>query len=191
RCFLHIVNLTCQAVEMAIDQISYPSALNMGALGNIDQNPIANLRTLIRSVSEIQLGPLQLPCDVDIRWSSTDIMIEHAILLCRANELFLQSQEQRELHKYKPSDDEWTVLKLFHEILKVPHAFQHRLSAEKTLTLCDALPAFSAFLLHWCSLQQTMPEMEEVIEAGLDKLEDYFGKVMNIPAYIFSMSKLV
>ena len=73
--------------------------------------------------------------------------------------------------------------------IKVPHAFQQRLSAEKTLTLCDALPSFSAFILQWRSLQEKMPEMKDVIQASLKKLEDYFLKVMDIPAYNFAMSK--
>ncbi len=73
--------------------------------------------------------------------------------------------------------------------IKVPHAFQQRLSAEKTPTLCDALLSFSTFILRWQPLQEKMPEMKDVIKAGLTKLEDYFLKVMHIPAYNFAMIK--
>ncbi len=74
-------------------------------------------------------------------------------------------------------------------IIKVPHAFQQKLSAEKTPALCDTLPAFSALLARWCLLQEQMPEMKDVIEASLSKLEDYFLKVMYILAYNFTMSR--
>ncbi|PBK58919.1 hypothetical protein ARMSODRAFT_899917, partial [Armillaria solidipes] len=202
RCFPHIMNLACHDVEQAIDQMRYGPG-NQGPLANIDRNPIASLRTLIKSIRssslrrevfaekvvQAELGSLQLLRDVDVQWSSTDIMIERAILLCEPILSFLQGREQRELQKYQLSDDEWTVLRLFHEILHVPHAFQQKLSAEKTPTLCDVLPAFSAFLARWRLLQEQMPEMEEVIQASLDKLEDYFLKVMYIPAYNFAMSK--
>ncbi|PBK95010.1 hypothetical protein ARMGADRAFT_896835, partial [Armillaria gallica] len=101
----------------------------------------------------------QLLQDVNIQWSSTDIMIEQAILLCQLILSFLQGREQRELQKHQLSDNEWTVFRLFHKILCVPHAFQQKLSAEKTPTLCNALPAFSALLAWWHLLQEQMPEM--------------------------------
>ncbi len=74
-------------------------------------------------------------------------------------------------------------------IIKVPHAFQQKLSAEKMPTLCDALPSFSALIMRWHLLQEQMPEMKDVIEIGLTKLKDYFCKVMDIPAYNFAMSQ--
>lgn len=74
-------------------------------------------------------------------------------------------------------------------IIKVPHAFQQKLSAEKMPTLCDTPPAFSALLAWWHLLQEQMPKMKDVIEASLSKLEDYFLKVMYILAYNFAMSR--
>ncbi|SJK99374.1 uncharacterized protein ARMOST_02670 [Armillaria ostoyae] len=204
RCFPHIVNLACHDVERAIDRMKYgPDA--RGALVHVTGNPIDTLRTLIKAASRLMffhgkgtkafaekvaqenISPLQLLRDVDVRWSSTDIMIERALLLRQPILMFLQCREQRDLQKHQLSDNEWTVLQLIHEILSVPHAFQQRLSAEKTPTLCDALPSFSAFILRWRSLQEKMPEMKNVIQAGLEKLEDYFLKVMHIPAYNFAM----
>ncbi len=49
-------------------------------------------------------------------------------------------------------------------ITKIPHAFQQRLSAEKTPTLCDALSSFSVLLLQWHLLQNEIPEMKEIIQ---------------------------
>ncbi|KAK0197640.1 hypothetical protein F5146DRAFT_919549, partial [Armillaria mellea] len=191
-CFPHIVNLACHKVEKAIKQIQYDDAGNAGALANLTQDLVLTLQTLIKciqlsslrhatfseKVTEAQLGSLQLLYDVKVHWSLTDIMIERVILL-----------KQCELQKHQLSEDEWTVLNLFHEILHVPHAFQQHLSAKKTLTLCDALSLFSALILQWCLLKEQLPKMKVVISAGLRKLKEYFAKVIDIPACIFSMSE--
>ncbi len=67
---------------------------------------------------------LQLVLDIDIRWSSTDIMIERAIelreviyilfdpiiniLICHQGiELFLDKRDFADLRKHKLSEDEW------------------------------------------------------------------------------------
>ncbi|KAK0219530.1 hypothetical protein EDD85DRAFT_797179 [Armillaria nabsnona] len=87
------------------------------ALASVTWNPITTLHVLIKSIhssslcretfAQAELGSLQLLQDVDVQWSSTDIMIE--------------------------------------------------------------------------------VKSNDVIEAGLTKLEDYFLKVMHIPAYNFTM----
>ncbi len=70
---------------------------------------------------------LQLILDIDIWWSSTDIMIEQAIklhevmyilfhpiihiLICYQRiELFLNKQDFADLRKHKLSEDEWKAL---------------------------------------------------------------------------------
>ncbi|KAJ6579526.1 hypothetical protein DFH09DRAFT_1077151 [Mycena vulgaris] len=67
-------------------------------------------------------------------------------LLREAIDKFLSSSELEELRKYKLGDKEWEALEAFKKILDVPHAFQQKLSAEKTPTLGHALPAFQ---LRW------------------------------------------
>ncbi len=79
---------------------------------------------------------LQLVLDIDIRWSSTDIMIEWAIelrkvtyilfypiihiLICyQGIELFLNKQDFADLHKHKISEDKWKALEIIHQILAV------------------------------------------------------------------------
>ncbi|KAK0432432.1 hypothetical protein EV421DRAFT_1501626 [Armillaria borealis] len=69
---------------------------------------------------------LQLVLDVDIRWSSTDIMIERAIELCEGIELFLDKRDFTDLRKHKLSKDEWKALEIIHQILAV------RLHIQKT-----------------------------------------------------------
>jgi hypothetical protein len=56
---------------------------------------------------------------------------------------------------------------------QVPHAFQQRLSAEATPTLCEALPAFESMKRVWDVQKGEMPDAAPIINAGLDKLEEY------------------
>ncbi|KAK0430452.1 hypothetical protein EV421DRAFT_282334 [Armillaria borealis] len=85
---------------------------------------------------------LQLILDVDIRWSSTDIMIERAIQLWEGIEVFLSKRDFADLRRHQLSDEEWKALDIIHQILAIPHAFQQKLSADKTPTLSLAIPSF-------------------------------------------------
>ncbi|KAK0435974.1 hypothetical protein EV421DRAFT_1716278, partial [Armillaria borealis] len=93
-------------------------------------------------LKSLEVKVLQLFLDVDVRWSSTDIMIEWAILLRKGIEKFLENEDFVELRKHQLSDDEWKALDIIHQILAVPHTFQQKLSADKTPTLTLAIPSF-------------------------------------------------
>lgn len=73
---------------------------------------------------------------------------------------------------------------------QVPHAFQQKLSAEKTPTLGNALPAFEAMISKWEAMQIAKPEVAEIIEQGLDKLGSYQERVEQVPAYVLAMRKV-
>ncbi|KAJ7794590.1 hypothetical protein B0H13DRAFT_2171261 [Mycena leptocephala] len=156
-------------------------------LGAIVGDPVATIRTTVRVIrasslrrqyfSEIlkalQQKDLQLLRDVDTRWSSTLLMIDRAILLHEAIDKFLSDPQFRELRKYKLGDEDWKALELFKRILAVPHAFQQKLSAEKTPTLGDALPAFEAMIKAWEKQQAKYPDAIHIIQMGIDKLGAY------------------
>lgn len=72
----------------------------------------------------------------------------------------------------------------------MPHAFQQKLSAEKTPTLGDALPAFEAMIKIWQRQQVQHPETAHIIQKGIDKLTAYQERVEDVPAYTFAMSEL-
>ena len=72
-------------------------------------------------------------------------------------------------------------------VFKIPHAFQQRLSYEKTPTLCHAIPTFEAMLNMWGQYQQSHPETADIVENGLDKLRDYIDRLDNVPAYTIAM----
>lgn len=166
---------------------------------------------------------LQMIRDMDVRWSSTLLMVERALLLravsqtlklsymspslySQAIEKFLASRDMRELQKYQLSVHEWNALEVFQKILavratsnliyiylmlflQVPHAFQQRLSAEKTPTLCDALPSFEAMKKVWTQQKVDLPHAASIIEAGLDKLGNYRERAALVPAYVLAMGQ--
>ncbi|KAJ6588083.1 hypothetical protein B0H19DRAFT_921879, partial [Mycena capillaripes] len=105
----------------------------------------------------------------------------------QAIDKFLSDPQFRDLHKYKLGDKEWEALEAFKRIMAVPHAFQQRLSAEKTPTLGDALPAFEAMIKAWQAQQVKYPETAHIVQKGIDKLELYQERVEHVPAYILSM----
>ena len=71
---------------------------------------------------------------------------------------------------------------------QVPHAFQEILSAENTPTLCYSIPAFESFINIWTKLVEERPEWSDIIQPGLDKLEDYKSKLND--AHIIAMGEI-
>ncbi|KAJ7764720.1 hypothetical protein B0H16DRAFT_1883353 [Mycena metata] len=109
------------------------------------------------------------------------------VIVRQAIDQFLDSDEFGELRKYKLGDLEWQALEAFKKILEVPHAFQQKLSAEKTPTLGNALPAFEAMIKKWEQMQVDYPELADIIQKGLDKLGTYQERVERVPAYVLAM----
>ena len=109
-----------------------------------------------------------------------------------------------DLRRYYLTPDDWEALQAFYNILSVrllksslilfngnfilfrqiPHAFQQRLSAEKTPTLCEAIRSFSAITEVWKEHQDQHPETSNIIQAGIDKLEEYSDRTSLTPAYM-------
>ncbi|KAJ7498445.1 hypothetical protein B0H11DRAFT_2155608 [Mycena galericulata] len=213
RCFLHIVHLACVAILKAITDMDFDDndATNFEPQGNpaatfmdaIDRDPIATLRAIVRQIRSsslrrkffsdvlkaLKLKDLELLRDVITQWSSTLLMIDGGLLLRPAIDDFLSSNQFEELHKFKLGDEEWKALEVFKKILDVPHAFQQKLSAEKTPTLCYALPAFEAMIKKWEQMQLDNPEIADIIQKGLDKFGSYQERLERVPAYTLAMSK--
>ncbi|KAJ8584034.1 hypothetical protein M405DRAFT_747679, partial [Rhizopogon salebrosus TDB-379] len=205
-CFPHIVNLACKAVLKAITNLDYatedaqdfvpegPQARTL--LDAIKRDPIATIRaSSIRrqyfsaALKAMEKKDLQLLRDVDTQWSSTLLMIERAIILREAIRKFLSNNDFPELCKYNLSGAEWDALEVLRKILIVPHAFQQRLSAVKTPTLCYAIPSFKAMTAAWEKQVEDCPDLSSIIEPGLDKLDSYRARMDSVPAYILAMGK--
>ncbi|KAJ6495972.1 hypothetical protein C8R45DRAFT_823421, partial [Mycena sanguinolenta] len=194
------VNLACKAVLGAITGMDFaaPDAgafvpLDAAAVNFLDAIRASSLRHQYFSeiLKALQQKDLQLLRDVDTRWSLTLLMVDRAVLLHEAINKFLSDPQFRELHKYKLGDEDWKALEVFQRILAVPHAFQQKLSAEKTPTLGYALPHFEAMIKAWEKQQRKYPETVHIIQKGIDKLGVYRDRVEGVPAYIFAMSELL
>ncbi|KAH9954170.1 hypothetical protein BGW80DRAFT_1227660 [Lactifluus volemus] len=171
--------------------------------GSSDRDPIATLRTLIRVIrassirrqyfsrvlKTLEQDDLQLLRDMDVRWSSTLLMIERALILRTAVDKFLALRDMEELRKYRLSVSDWDMLEVFRKVLSIPHAFQQRLSGESTPTLCDAIPAFEAMKIKWQIQKDKIPSVSRIIDKGLDKLEEYRARAEMVPAYILAMGE--
>ncbi|KAF8869955.1 ribonuclease H-like domain-containing protein, partial [Gymnopilus junonius] len=193
-CFPHVMNLACQAVITVIAT----HVLNNGTMGtfmdDLTDDPIGCLWILIRTIcasslhheafsklaKEQFLHDLQLLCDMEVRWSSTFLMIERAIKCKPVNDF-------SKLCQYELNDDDWDVLEAFLDILSIPHEFQQALSSEKTLTLCDTISHFNAIIQVWKEYQDEHPETEDIIEAGIIKLQKYYDQIAPNPTYTMAM----
>ena len=117
--------------------------------------------------------------------------------------MFLKRDGMEELAKYKLAAPEWDALELFQSILQVnsqwfassinlndfqvPQAFQQQLSSEKTPTLCNAFPAFKGMKRVWKEHQVEHLETSDVVQEGLNKLDDYRDRADHVPAYVLAM----
>ena len=73
--------------------------------------------------------------------------------------------------------------------MQIPHAFQDILGAEIAPTLCYSIPAFAAFIKLWTDLAEDKPEWKDIIQLGLDKLEDYQEQLTDV--HIIAMNKFL
>ncbi|KDR68045.1 hypothetical protein GALMADRAFT_1354835, partial [Galerina marginata CBS 339.88] len=202
RCFPHIVNLACKAILAALAKTDYfidDDAPDIDEYGD----PIVSLRNLIRAIWASSLRrqhfsdlakkygfELQLLRDVDTRWSSALYMIERALLLEKPLDAFCASRDFHDLKKYQLTPEQWDILAIVQEILLVPDAFQQKLSAEKTPTLCNALPSFDAMVHIWKNQQKQFGyPFSDIIQEGIDKLDAYHSRIELVPAYVISMSE--
>ncbi|KAJ3563636.1 hypothetical protein NP233_g8817 [Leucocoprinus birnbaumii] len=202
RCFPHVVNLACQAVLSKITNIRLAEN-NAEDYNTVESSPrrdsIAILRTVIRTIRSsslrrdgfsktcIRLGldDLQLIRDCITRWSSTQYMTQRALKLKPAIVQYLRLNPDMVRTPLLESD--WETLEVYAKILAVPHAFQQVLSAEKTPTLCEVLPSFTAMIQAWQRLQVKFPAYSLIIEAGIAKLEQYQNRIKDIPAYTLAI----
>jgi len=76
----------------------------------------------------------------------------------------------------------------------VPFNFQQKLSAHKTPTLGDAIRSFDQMFMSWINLQRQYKDGDpepSIIQKGIDKLNDYYERMDDVPAYTIAMSELI
>ncbi|KAL1698461.1 hypothetical protein EV121DRAFT_218164 [Schizophyllum commune] len=203
RCFAHIVNLACKAVIAAITNIDYaaadaatyepPTSTSSATtfLASLAIRASSERRQeFSRIVKRLRAGKdLKLLRDMDVRWSSTLLMIERALDLQEPIEQFLKAR----LPDRQLAPEEWSALSVVQKILAVPHAFQQKLSQEKTPTLNGTIPVFDAMSNSWERLKgdKDLPvDAVDVVEAGLSKLRDYRARITRVPVYYLAIRTL-
>lgn len=75
------------------------------------------------------------------------------------------------------------------DVFQIPHAFQQILSGEMTPTLGMSLAAFKVMAAKWKKHCDAHPEFADVIDAGLDKLDEYYNYAQDVPANTIAMGK--
>jgi len=82
-----------------------------------------------------------------------------------------------------------TFVTLFRSSLfaQIPHAFQQKLSTEKTPTLCYALPFFQSVITNWEKMKVEHPELRRIINPAIAKLTTYQYRIGDVPAYALAM----
>ncbi|KAF9066032.1 hypothetical protein BDP27DRAFT_1228137, partial [Rhodocollybia butyracea] len=200
RCFPHIVHLGCQAV-IHVAEDSTQSARGIaqrlpGALTKLRTGISEIRKSGVRRDAFQQLvaakfsRPLQLLRDVNVRWSSTQLMLKRGLEMREVMDSFLKDPAYGDLSQYVLNEQEWLALKQLSRVLEIPHSFQQLLSKEKTPTLCDFLPSFARMIELWEELQRQLPEMRQSIQAGLSKIKDYHKRMARVPAYALAMGEL-
>jgi hypothetical protein len=75
----------------------------------------------------------------------------------------------------------------------LPHSYQQILSAEKTPTLWGTLPAFEGLLARLKAYQHSTDvydtDIYNILESGIQKLEEYQENIDDVSAYTLSICK--
>ncbi|CDO72222.1 hypothetical protein BN946_scf184970.g74 [Trametes cinnabarina] len=209
RCFPHSINRSVKAVLEAIKSDPIIVVIPGGA-----SDPVRGIRDLVgscrksgerradlqRIIKQGNLGnlwglnklipELQLLRDCDTRWSSTFQMIACALTLYPAIKMFLNSDDHRDLAHLQLSSSQLRVLVDLHQVLQVPHAAQEVLSSSRTPTLSMALPSYELLITVWSAMKTTIPEMQQFIDAGIQRLEKYIRLARKTRIYALAMSTL-
>ncbi|EIM89268.1 uncharacterized protein STEHIDRAFT_76210, partial [Stereum hirsutum FP-91666 SS1] len=126
---------------------------------------------------------------MEVRWSSTYLMIDRALELYQAIDCFLNKSKQRDISCYNLTSDDLRVLADIRDFLAIPHDVQQLLSNEKTPTLPNVLPAYEELLSMLKDSVDDFPHLSQAIEAAVSKIEEYVGKARKTRAYALAIGK--
>ncbi|KZO91458.1 hypothetical protein CALVIDRAFT_489146, partial [Calocera viscosa TUFC12733] len=149
-------------------------------------------RKLQRNNAGEIVGALELLLDVRTGWSSTYFMLQRALELRSSLESVLLFPEHADkLARFRITRDGWQCLQQITEILQIAHHGQQLLSADSHPTLHLAIPAIEYPMSEWEKLQDTKyaedPDLKAVLQAGIDKLSDYYLRMEKSDAYAIAM----
>ncbi|KIJ58320.1 hypothetical protein HYDPIDRAFT_102918, partial [Hydnomerulius pinastri MD-312] len=122
---------------------------------------------------DLKLCCVQLLHDCETCWLSTHLMVDRLIELYAAVQFFLAFRKEVELQGLQLTQDQFQVLNDLSQILLIPHQTQELLSAEKTPTICAALPAYELLVDAWQKLRSETWELSHYIGVGVAKIDEY------------------
>ncbi|KAF5353140.1 hypothetical protein D9758_008770 [Tetrapyrgos nigripes] len=118
--------------------------------------------------------------DVDTRWSSVFLMIDHMLSL-------YPLPENEEICSLLLKNSEITVLNDIRLYLKTFHVIQEIVSSEKTPTLADVLPLYERLILNLKTLKIVLPKLSHMIDSSLGKIYEYVDKARSMHMYAFAL----
>ncbi|KAH9841665.1 uncharacterized protein C8Q71DRAFT_794577 [Rhodofomes roseus] len=133
----------------------------------------------------VVLPEVQLLRDVDTRWSSMYNMISRMLNLYPAVRHLILKDTLGDIADL--TDDELNVLVDIHQVFSAPNAAQELLSAEKTPTLCMALPVYTDLMDVWEEQARTIPELQHYIKMGIDRVQKYVNIARTSRIYALAM----
>ncbi|OBZ74707.1 hypothetical protein A0H81_05703 [Grifola frondosa] len=113
------------------------------------------------------LPDLQLLRDVDTRWSSMFVMIDRVLELYPAVQRFLNEPKQDDISFHALENPQLQVLDDVRHFLHVLHSVQELLAAERTPTLCIALPTYEKLILCLKLIRQWLPKIAHAIAVSI------------------------
>ncbi|KAF6743967.1 hypothetical protein DFP72DRAFT_826832 [Ephemerocybe angulata] len=126
--------------------------------------------------------------DMDIRWSSSHLMLKRLILLHPAMKIVLQDERYTDDERaLLLTDDQLRRVQQINSFLEIPHSVQEIISAEKTPTLPVALPAYENLLSMLKSFRKQNLDIADGVDAAIEKLEGYLAKTRKTRIYAMSM----
>jgi hypothetical protein len=97
----------------------------------------------------------------------------------------------KDIHRHLLDDDELLVLRDITSFLKIPHAVQTTLCAEKTPTLSAVLPTYEDLLEMLRAYRVICPQLKRAISICIAKIEEYVKKSRKTRIYALAMSTTV
>ncbi|KAF5343868.1 hypothetical protein D9758_015885 [Tetrapyrgos nigripes] len=140
---------------------------------------------------------LQLLIDMVVHWSSTYTMLHRAEKLRKFVDVFLYelSREEKDVTKrckidgLALSNDEWIQVNTLIDLLTHADSAQQAFSSEHEPTLHNAIPALERLHIAWEKRKgkTKYTKFTDALNAGVDKLGNYYNKTSDSDAYVFSM----
>jgi hypothetical protein len=114
--------------------------------------------------------------------------LSHSHTKFQAIEAFLSKPKNHDIGKFGLSEADLEVLNDLRSFLLIPHTVQELLSAERTPTLCQVIPAYEKLIDILEGAESAYSRIGHVVRAARQKLEEYFALSRNTRAYAVAMS---